>query len=120
LPRDNEGLTSGFESDIALFEVFVKQKRFEDDIGRMREGCASSGVFVEVKDISIVGRRRFLYLCSCWCVGVGRSRERVKISEFDMAKSAYQVDQTVMPKLAVKTDGNLHVKKPSYRIFFHL
>jgi len=38
---------------------------------------------------------------------VGRSRKRVKISEFDMAKSAYQVDHTATPKLAVKTDGNL-------------
>jgi len=45
---------------MALFEVFVKEKRFEDDIGRMIEGCSGSGVFVEVKDISIVGRRRFL------------------------------------------------------------
>ena len=105
---------------MALSEVFVKEKRLEDDTGRMIEGCAGSGVFVEVKDISVVGRRRFLYLCSCWCVGVGRSRERVKISEFDMAKSAYQVDQTVVPKLAVKPDGNLHIKKPSLRIFFHL
>lgn len=105
---------------MALSEAFVKEKRLEDDIGRMIEGCAGSGVFVEVKDISIVGRRYFLYLCSLLVVGVGRSRERVKISEFDMVKSAYQVDQTVVPKLAVKTDGNLHIKKPSLRIFFHL
>ena len=56
---------------MALSEAFVKEKRLEDDIGRMIEGCAGSGVFVEVKDISIVGRRCFLYLCSCWLLGWG-------------------------------------------------
>jgi hypothetical protein len=35
LLRGNEVLVSGFESDIAFFELLVKEKKLEDDIGRM-------------------------------------------------------------------------------------